>query len=763
MYKILTNIIKLTLAIVCFALPLIAAPAGIDGLITDASGEPIKGATVRAIGPGNTSVGTMTDESGQFELALDNSEATGCWLRISAVGFMSMELLVDQSNPFESLQISLTEQVIELSSISIAADANRPGLSSQLSKQKIIRRSKQSLLPTDPISAIREASVQRVGSNHSSKIRVHGTSPRFYMNSLPIGSDPNHYGVFSFIPAPALSQIDFYPQGSSAAYDLPSVIDLKTPNRFESHESGEFNLSVVEATGTVSVGSERAFVLGTLRKSILDKLINKLDLSADRATLPPTNFQDIMVTSGVKLSPTYRLFLDQYHVRDFLAFNTERLSDINQFNTFQHMQDNYVAVRLNRLDDHSLIRAFGSFKQSKEIYRVAPPRELEPGDLYINLSSLQREFKLGIDGEYMSGSAILKAGGSLSSKPVSRIDLRQQNWNFLPPDASSDNPFIYQIDLNNQYGQFTSDHDEKTSALFGSVEKVHGRMTIESGLRLQNYSDLKNNRAPLFRQRFEYKLSESKSMALFLGSFAESPINRILEPYQILILDQREHLNPIRTTLLNLSYRHDHAKVSLFGKNIHNRPVLVPEFGTESHIAASSSDRLRIRSEGSLKLIGGEISFETERLFDSDLKAHTFYGYTHAVKNSGGIEADYELNARHRLYGELEYPLSNTFTLGCDASVRSGLPYTRSDLLLAASSKNFYSRDYFQSYVANENDEHFPLNYSLNLHSKFDFGRTELFLNVANITNRANPIISTANGFVYDAGVMPSLGLRMKF
>ncbi|MDF1545908.1 MAG: hypothetical protein P1R58_12510, partial [bacterium] len=279
----------------------------------------------------------------------------------------------------------------------------------------------------------------------------------------------------------------------------------------------------------------------------------------------------------------------------------------------------------------------------------------------------------------------------------------------------------------------------------------------------QNFSDLKNGQAFLFRQTIEYRVSRSGRLSLFFGRFAESPINRILEPYQVLILDQREQLNPIRTTLLSLGYQHNQVRVSLFGKRIDDRPVLVPNFDEQSDLAASSDDRLRIRSKGSLRLIGGEINYETEQLFGSELSALAYYGYTQAVKNSGGIETDYELNARHRFYGELEYPLSNRWAVGGDASVRSGLPYTRSNLPLAASTGDSNSRDYFESYLTEENSERFPVNYSVNLHSKLTFGNTELFLNVANITNRANPIISTANGFVYDAGIMPSVGLRVKF
>jgi hypothetical protein len=45
----------------------------------------------------------------------------------------------------------------------------------------------------------------------------------------------------------------------------------------------------------------------------------------------------------------------------------------------------------------------------------------------------------------------------------------------------------------------------------------------------------------------------------------------------------------------------------------------------------------------------------------------------------------------------------------------------------------------------------------------FDFGDSELFFSVANLTNHANPMINTAGGFIYDAGLLPSIGFRQRF
>ena len=74
-----------------------------------------------------------------------------------------------------------------------------------------------------------------------------------------------------------------------------------------------------------------------------------------------------------------------------------------------------------------------------------------------------------------------------------------------------------------------------------------------------------------------------------------------------------------------------------------------------------------------------------------------------------------------------------------------------------------YSSEYFLSCKKQENSARFPTFVSVNLHFSIDFGGSELYCNEANVTNRGNPIMNTAEGFVYDAGILPTVGYRLRF
>jgi len=45
----------------------------------------------------------------------------------------------------------------------------------------------------------------------------------------------------------------------------------------------------------------------------------------------------------------------------------------------------------------------------------------------------------------------------------------------------------------------------------------------------------------------------------------------------------------------------------------------------------------------------------------------------------------------------------------------------------------------------------------------YGFGGSHLFFWVANLTDHTNPIVSITDGFVYDAGILPSVGFRYTF
>jgi len=74
-----------------------------------------------------------------------------------------------------------------------------------------------------------------------------------------------------------------------------------------------------------------------------------------------------------------------------------------------------------------------------------------------------------------------------------------------------------------------------------------------------------------------------------------------------------------------------------------------------------------------------------------------------------------------------------------------------------------YNETYLKSVLSNENSYRFPVNATMNLHARFNFGRIEMSLALTNVTNRYNPLISSASGIIYDAGLLPSFGLTWKF
>ena len=98
-----------------------------------------------------------------------------------------------------------------------------------------------------------------------------------------------------------------------------------------------------------------------------------------------------------------------------------------------------------------------------------------------------------------------------------------------------------------------------------------------------------------------------------------------------------------------------------------------------------------------------------------------------------------------------------------EAYLRSGFPYTPTRSASFYYDEHRLSEQYYESALSTENEARFPLNAVLNAHINFNFGNSELFITVANVTDRINPIINTSDGFIYDAGILPSVGFQWRF
>jgi hypothetical protein len=87
-----------------------------------------------------------------------------------------------------------------------------------------------------------------------------------------------------------------------------------------------------------------------------------------------------------------------------------------------------------------------------ESYDVAPSKTLLNSAMRVNLWSNQRIYGGDAEIGYSRGSIIVTAETRLNYISGRRLNLRQRNWNFMPPDASSDNPYFYQPELDSLYG-----------------------------------------------------------------------------------------------------------------------------------------------------------------------------------------------------------------------------------------------------------------------------------------------------------------------
>jgi hypothetical protein len=738
----------------------------VQGWITDSAQRSLEGVSVIILDHDTMIVATQTDRDGYFRLNISDARTTTIDVRVSSIGYRTvLRSVVADGQPV--LHLALESIMIDIPGIVVRPVVDRAPNKTSVTKDDIDRRSHHSAIPTNPISAIVQPNAAREGSQHSSKIRVNGSVPDYHINGVNVGADPSHYGAFSIIPSSVISELRFRPQGTDASMAVPSSIDFRTPQRFENHLDGDFDLSLIEATGSLSLGTSRTFLLGSLRKSVLDKLVHQLEVESDRRTLPPTNFQDVFLSAGWKIAPNWVVVLDQYHVQDFLSYvTTHTAQTAGGVNMFQHTKESYFGARLHHDLGWSAIAITASARQGKEIYRAHPNSVLATGQpaFSLNLSERRRSWMMGLEADTRISKTLtsLVAGVKLAKIDKRQTDMQQVNWNFLPPDATSDNPQPYQTELNLLHGAIDKDGNETNLSGYCSATFDLGSTTLISGLRLDRYSALSKAEAVTFRNDLTVPVGDNQKLHMFLGSFAENPVGRILQPYQVLIRNDLAQLTPQKTYLASASYQRGALSLGVFGKMIRNQPVLRSDFDfvvNDGSQATVQNGFLSMRSEGRSNFVGGNITMESANFLNSGVEVYGFYSFSRAVKADGQVSVPYELDAPHRLVIQSNYRISERFTVGADLGLRSGNPYTPLQGMISADTDR-YTEAYDQATREVENSARFPVSASFDLHGRINIGSVDLYLNVANVTNRSNPIINTADGFVYDAGILPSLGLR---
>jgi Carboxypeptidase regulatory-like domain len=731
----------------------------LSGVVTDTNHQPVPGATIRIFRGDSVVAGTSTDTDGYFSLHV--REIDNASIKVSAIGYAAWSTTVAFSSLSFRYEIRLEQIEVLLPSIAVSPEPETNSTQSVLSALDVRSRSRESIVPSNPTAAIQSPQIVRRGSQHSSNLRINGTSPTFFINGNKIGYDPNHYGAFSIIPGGIVDEIRVSAQGTSAKYGLPSVVEMKTTTPFESGFDGEANLSVIASDGFLSIGKKDFFLTGSARKSVIDKIAKEFNLKSEHQTIPPTNFRDIFISSGLRLSSSSKIVLDAYQVQDFLSLEsgmaTGRKGGVS---SFLHTKEWFAGGRYEITRGNWFIQAATTTRSSFETYSAFNRQNYSRG-LQLDLTEKAVTSTGALDVTHVAGNLDLSAG--VHGEYVSRreTDLQQQNWNFQPPDASSDLPSLYQPQLNAQYGEY---HGSRTSASgdgYLSLKVAGSKLSHEHGIRVDYFRNLSHSTAFSVRQQVHVIAPLGVSLDAHFGTYAETPINRILEPWQAIIRAEESNLQPIRTTLAAVSLKKWGIALGAFTKRMNNVPAVIPPQLTPVGLQEPNGGQLAMKSMATQQFTGWDISYTRDNCFLNKLAFYGYYSHSRAGRRIVGWQMPHELDIPNRLFASVDYTGFRKWSFGASVIAQSGAPYTPVPEYDEFTADNPLPA--YLSQVSKENSLRLPYNVNVNLRTQYSFDHGTFYFSVTNVTNRDNVIIHSYRGYIYDAGIMPSLGVSYRW
>lgn len=765
-YRILkTSSLVLWVCVVNITAVLGAPDRNLQGIVVSKSGKPLVGVSVILQYDTKTISGAATDSQGRFKLNPPALSVGDCKIKFSVIGYkdtsVTSSLFCDSTNP---VSITLIEMPIEIGRIVVNPQAKLPEKSLDLPRQQLARETRRSLIATNPVGAIKAPEVTRVGSYHSSRLKINGLNPEYYINGMEMGQNPDHYGMFSILPGPVIENLGLSTFGNDASFGSPSIIEFTTARPFAQKPNSEIDLSFIEGTGSIFMGDERFFFLSSIRKSILDRLADRLNSGSSGRSIPPTNFRDIYLSSGVKASPNSTLLIDSYITGDYLAYDLNG-TQINPdgISTMQDTGDRYLSLRYERIKGNAYIKLGAAAKDNTENYSARSIENHSQETFHVELNSHERIYLADGSIDYQLNKTSLKFGGSLKYFTDKYLNMNQINWNFLPPDAASDILYIYQRELNRFYGSYENNSSQLSNDAYLTLTQKIANYELRLGGRIEYFDYLAEKISPVYRLSIVRKSEEYGSINLSYGTYAASPVSRTLEPYQILIDANLTRLAPIVTELISVKYEIGPLTLGGFRQKVDNFPRIAPDFSKIAERNIPDSGFISMKSDGKINTDGCEIGLHFANLFSSRLELRAYYAYGKSAKTTFGVTVPYELSSPHRLFAEADYKLTRYFSFGADFSSHSGYRYSTIPASIFPRDLNIYTPEVYQAALRTENSSQFNLNMIANVYTEFDFGRCQIFGVVSNITNRKNSIIKTADGFIYDASLIPSIGLKYKF
>ena len=740
----------------------------INGYVVSQSGLPVEAASLilselQESGNGKVIAAVVTDSIGGFCFKTVSRAISTLVIDIMALGYKSMRITIAPGDSKSALNICLESGEIKTKNVLVLGNRENGNGEEFISGRQLIMLAKRSLCQTNPVGALKSPEFIHVGSNHSSKIRVHGTNPIYKLNGVSIGQDPNHYGMFNIIPGTIVDEICIEKADADIGSQSPSQIDIRIREKFIVQRRFDFDLSVLEGTSTLFYGGEHYFVSGAYRKSILDKISKIIESNSTRRAIPPTSFQDVFISGGIKLWPGGRIFLEQYYAADALNYVIAPTSNNpSGLETRQSSHSHFVSARLEQITKDWNLSLDLASQVIKEEYRAIPKATGNNSGIAVDLSGEQGKFQSNFEISNLGDHFNMVLGNQMALTPKDKAALIQRNWNFLPPDASSDFPFIYQKELNDNFGIYNDNKPDWHNSTYAGISGSAGILKYECGLREEYFSGLAKGVKTLVRNKLGAESIYGAGIFFFYGTYAETPLSRITEPYQVLIRSNYASLTPIESKHYGVDLIAKNLEISMFIKSISQLPIIDPDFDKIDDDGSREPGFLIMISAGEMESRGIEISCKFENIFSSKFNIQSNYSWSESKKRIREAVFPYEYDAPHKFYLDIEYRAGNRLTIGSELNIRTGFPYTAIQFENISDSVRYSSR-YFREYTFNQNNRRFPMYMNLNLYSSYEVGRMSFFVTILNATNEKNPIIYTSDGEIYDIGIIPSIGIKLSF
>ena len=514
------KVMRLYIALLFTFIQLNAQSGIISGFISDSSSaEALIGANVILQ---ETGQGMATDINGYY--IIQDITPGDYVLMVSYVGFkLKKEKLKISDGQSIKLDISLSEDVVELTQIEVTADQIQRKSNIQPSKINLsprMMKAAPALAEPDLFRTIQALPGVLTTSEFSTGLVIRGgnTDQNLILLDGVTVYNPSHLGgIFSNFIVDGVKEAELIKGAYNAEYGgrLSAVLNIISREGNQKKFEGKANLSLLSAQATIEGPFYKGAWVFSGRRTYFDKIFQNVP------TIPPYYFYDIQSHIYTDLTSKDRLSLSFYNGVDDLLFDT--------FGLTGRWGNRTVSAQYRRVFSEKLI---GNF-------------------LYANSLSFT-EFGLGGSNGLVSDNQIDDATVAAnfswfkSSESTLKFGAQMKTLGFLYTNSFNDS---LQFEINTKPKEFATYAKLKYSA--------SEKLILEPGLRINLYDVYTDSIFPDLRFGMKYLLNDNRYLNFSVGNYHQF-IATFQDDYNPNILDQwiavDNSVSPAKSSQIVLGY-----------------------------------------------------------------------------------------------------------------------------------------------------------------------------------------------------------------